>query len=269
MRNALASLALLLAACAPAPLAGPAVAPAPVLAAAGGYARFVAPDAVPAAIAARARAQAQLDADAASKRRGIDYFALPEAPLGLAIGTGEEKAWVLGFLGTGKTDGDLNVELHALVSGARVGTAMAYSGPTTLGRFDAGVPAPTFELVEGGLPDPVEGSYGAYMDALAGQLRQRYDARPFGWNDPLPVAILENGQPTSFVLINQRNKLVLGERKYADIQSIACLTPGGQLAAAYTIVAFNAKTTGPGAAPRWRFENDGRFGALALCGELP
>ena len=273
----IACTALSVGACAPAPLR----AALPVAGSAGAssmaYARVVAPGAVPAAIAATAAARAQAEADAASERRDIDHFALPEAPLGIAIGTGERQAWVLGFLGTGRTDADLNIELRALVAGDDVGVTFNYSGPTTLGRLP--VPGarplgarrsqgPTFELLMGLPGNGVADAYGDYMTGLAAHLERRHQARPFAFDDvPLVFAVHEGGAPTGFVFTNQGNRLVLGDRKYADVQSVVCLTAEARVAAAYTVIAFNRKTAGPAAAPAWSLERDARFGTLASCGE--
>lgn len=269
--------ALLLSACAAAP-AGPVARTTGALAArAAGYARVVAPGEVPAAIADPARARAQADADAASERRDIDFFALPDAPVGMAVGGGAEPAWVLSFLGTGRTDADLNVELRAFVAGADVGTSFNYSGPTTLGHaFAAPAPTvapargrgPTFELLMGLPGNGVTEAYAEFMDALGARLVHQHDARPFAFDDaPVVLAVLEGGRPTGFVFTNQGNRLVLGDRKYADVQSVVCLTAEARVAAASTIVAFNRKTAGPGAAPAWEIERDGRLGTFATCGD--
>ena len=271
------------------------------------YARVVAPGAVPAAIAGPARVRAQAEADRASERREIDYFALPDQPLGLAIGRGPAPAWLLGYLGTGRTDADLNVELRALVAGgggaADVGVTMNYTGETTLGRsvttskggesaLDRGashtvsapafaMPAPhaptsrtgsgpRFELLMGLPGNGVADAYADHATALAGFLARRFQARPFALDEvPIVFAVLEGDRPTGFVFTNQGNRLVLGERKYADVQSVVCLTAEAELAAAYTVVAFNRKTDGPGAAPVWQLERDSRFGTLARCGDGP
>jgi hypothetical protein len=244
-----------------------------------GWARVVAPGAVPAAIAALAHGRAQAASDAASERRDIDFFALPSNPLGIAIGSGADAAWVLGFLGTGKTDADVNVELRALVAGGDVGVTMNYSGPTTLGRAAIAAPAPSiaaargegrrFELVTGVPGNGVADAYVDYMGGLERQLERRWDARPFAFDDvPVVFAVSRSDVLEGFVFTNQGNRLILGERKYADVQSVAAFTAEGELAAAYTAVGFNRKTSGPGAAPVWQLERDARFGTIAVCGEI-
>lgn len=264
---------LALTACAPLPgvAGGPRAATAPRVAARAAWARVVPAGKVPVAIAAPARAKAQLAADKASERRDIDYFALPEAPVGMQLGD----AWVLSFLGTGKTDGDVNVELRALVAGADVGVTMNYSGPTTLGRAPFPAPAPQaagsrWELLTGLPGDQVVSAYGDYLDALAPYLRQRHGAQPFAFDDgPLVFALHEGEEVVAFVFTNQGNKLILGERKYADVQSVVAVTPAGAIAVAYTLIGWNAKTAGPGAAPTWTTEVHERFGTFAWCGDGP
>jgi len=270
---------LALTACAPLPgtAGGPRVASlVAARAAAKPWARVVKPGAVPAAVAGPARAQAQAAADRASERRDIDYFALPASPIGLALGD----AWVLSFLGTGRTDPELNIELRALVAGTDVGVTMNYSGPTTLGRAPLGRPAvepkggSRFELLTGLPGDGVADAYGDYMDALAPYLRQRLGvARPFAFDDvPLVFAVHSAARPErveGFVFTNQGNRLVLGDRKYADVRSVVALTPDAEIAAAYTLIGWNQKTEGPGGEPTWTVEDEERFGTLAFCGDGP
>jgi hypothetical protein len=241
-----------------------------VAAAATAYAKVLAPKDVPADVVTRARGPAQQAADEASRRRQIDFFKLPANPVGLQVGS----AHVLSFVGTALHDADLNIELRALVAGAHVDVAMNYSGPTTLGRqpFAPTIKAdddPSFELITGLPGNGVDDDYADYLSHLQDYLAQRYDGQPFAFDDaPLVFAVHQGDAVTGFVLMDQGNRLVLGDRKYADVQSVACYTAEAKLAAAYVVVGFNRKTAGPGAAPKWALERDQRFGLIARCGEL-
>lgn len=272
MRRLVLMTACVLAGCAaPVPLAQP-VAPQGLAAKAAAFAKF-AP--VPAAVVKRVQPLVQLASDKASERRDLEFFALPANPLGLQFADG---AWIMSFLGTGKTDADVNVELRAVVSAAGVGTTMNYSGPTTLGRTSVatdlplGLPdttATSFELITGLPGNGVTDAYSDYMDELNRTLRQRFGAKPFAFDDaPIIFAVSRGGSLQGFVFTNQGTKLVLGERKYADVQNVVAFTADATMAAAYTIVGFNQKTTGPGAAPVFQLSDEDRLGTLAVCGDF-
>jgi hypothetical protein len=245
--------------------------------AAASYARVLAPKDVPADLVKLALAPAQAAADEASKRRGIDYFALSANPVGVQIGEGAAAANVLSFIGTSKKDADLNIELRAFVGGGQVGTSLNYSGQTTQSRMTIGLPAPTvakatetttFELLTGLPGNGVADAYGDLLDHLGPTLVERFGAQPsFKWDDaPLVFAVHQGGNVTGFVFTDQGNQLVLGDRKYADVQSVAVYTPDANLAAAYTIVGFNRKTAAAGGAPTWHIDKDARLGTIARCG---
>lgn len=273
--------AVALTACGKAPATAVVKAPANATAAArSAYARVMAPKDVPAALVKAALGPAQAEADAASKRRGIDTFALPGNPVGLEIGQGADAADVLSFVGTAVHDGDLNVELRAFLAGGHEAITMNYTGETTQSRAAKAAPlvdfTPTrddagtsFELITGTPGNGVADEYSDYMDHLADNLSQRFGGDPVTWDDtPIVFAVHQHGEVTGFVLTNQGNQLVLGENKYADVQNVACFTADADLAAAYTIVGFNRKTSGPGAAPVFHTANDSRFGLIARCGSL-
>jgi hypothetical protein len=240
-----------------------------VAALASSYARVLAPKDVPADVVTRALGPAQQAADEASRRRDIDFFKLPTNPVGIKLGS----AYVLSFLGTALHDEDLNIELRALVSGSHADVVMNYSGPTTLGRtpFQPTIKADddvSFELITGLPGNGVDDDYADYLSHLQDFLAQRYGGRPFEFDDtPLVFAVHQGDAVTGFVLMDQGNRLVLGDRKYADVQSVACYKADATLAAAYVVVGFNRKTAGPGAAPKWVLERDARFGLIARCGE--
>lgn len=241
------------------------------------YATALAPKDVPADVVKTALGPAQAAADEASKRRQIDYFALPTNPLGLRIGTDASAVWVLSFLGTSKQDADLNIELRAFVAGSQVGTSLDYSGQTTqsrrLGLFLPGVTAdepPSFELLTGLPGNGIADEYSDYLDHLGEQLVDQYQAQPFHWDDtPMVFAVHQHGSVTGYVFTDQGNQLVVGDNKYADVQSVAWVGADGNLTASYTIVGFNRKTSKPGAAPTFHVEKDDRFGLIARCGQAP
>jgi hypothetical protein len=270
--------ALALSACGTAPLAAKSrIASSVAVRALTGYAHVLAPKDVPADLVKLALAPAQAAADEASKRRGIDYFGLATNPVGMQIGDGASAADVLSFIGTSKKDADLNIELRAFVGGGQVGTSLNYSGQTTQSRMTIGLPAPavaratdstTFELLTGLPGNGVADAYGDLLDHLGPTLVQRFGAQPsFKWDDaPLVFAVHQGGNVTGFVFTDQGNQLVLGDRKYADVQSVACFTPDANLAAAYTIVGFNRKTSSVGGTPTWHIDKDARLGTIARCG---
>ncbi|MDB5095933.1 MAG: hypothetical protein JWM80_354 [Cyanobacteria bacterium RYN_339] len=270
----LATLALLAAlgatACSHAAPISAARVPAALQAANSAYAKVLAPKEVPADVVTRALGPAQQAADEASRRRDIDFFKLPSNPVGIQVGN----AHVLSFLGTALHDADLNIELRALVAGPKVGVVMNYSGPTTLGRqgFAPVVKTETdttFELLTGLPGNGVDDDYADYLGHLQDYLAQRYNGQPFTFDDtPLVFAVHQGDAVTGFVLMDQGNRLVLGDRKYADVQSVACYTAEAKLAASYVVVGFNRKAAGPGAAPKWVTERDARFGLIARCGEI-
>lgn len=243
-------------------------------------ARVLTPGTVPAGLVATVLAPAQKAADDASRRRGIDFFQLHDNPIGLAITTGGDTAHVLSFLGTSKERHDLNVELRTL-SGS-TGTpvvAMNYSGPVTLGRTAIPSPPPSRTSQSGGLQielltglpgNGVTDAYGDYLDHWSTTLQRRFQARPFQFDDgPLVFAVSHAGSPQAFVFCNQGSRLVLGERKYADVQAVTALSPTGEWLGGYTLVGWNAKTPDAHTNPVYHCETDDRFGTLAQFGDLP
>lgn len=219
--------------------------------------------------------QAQDYADEVSRRRGIDFFRLHPNPVGIKLTVGNDSSFVLSFLGTSKDRNDLNLELRTLGTGSP-GMSLNYSGPVTLSRNNlqaesrqAAVGTFGFELVTGLPGQGVTEAYEAYMEGLGEYLRARYQARPFAFDDgPLVYAIHYGGALQGFVFLNQGNRLILGERKYADVQSVALFSPQRKLLAAYTLIGFNPKTTQAEVDPVWQSESDARFGSLVQFGEL-
>lgn len=234
------------------------------------------PGSVPEAVVAQVLPAAQAAADEASKRRKIDYFQVHDGPIGLRIGQGPDAAHVLSFLGTARTRGDLNLELRAFQAGQSVGFHFNYSGPVTLG-LAADQPQPPaasgggyrFELLMGLPGGGVISAYERYLDAFAEHLTRRYQARPFAFDDgPIVFAVHHEGEVIGFLFTNQTARLVLGDRKYADVQQVAFISTEARLEAGYTLLGFNPKTAEPGEAPRYRLSEHERFGTIAEFGEL-
>lgn len=246
-------------------------------------ARFVEPQHVPADLIRTTLVPAQKTADNASKRRGIDEFHLHDNPVAMHIGSGPDAAWVLSILGTSRQRSSLNLEMRALVAGGQTGFSLNYSGPTTLGlaQADRLMPAMSegmqtvgkqlsFELVQGLPGGTVTNQYGRYLDRLGEHLRQRYNARPFQFDDvPHIFAVNQGGNLVGFLFTNQGNQLILGERKYADIQSVALFSPSGQRLCAYTLIGFNDKTVSPTSKPDYAIMDGTAWGPLVEFGDYP
>lgn len=228
---------------------------------------------LPAALSRDVQPQAQLLADEASKRRGIDYFNLHSNPIGMRIGD----AYVLSFLGTSKERTELNIEMRAFYTPQQLDFGYNYSGPVTLAGRQAPIApffkpksaALSFELIFGLPGNGVAEAYGDYLDALAGALKQRYQAKPFNFDDtPTVLAVKQNGEALAFLFTNQGNRLVLGDRKYADVQSVALFSTDAMMLNAYTLVGFNQKTPSPSSAPTYDYQQLRGLGLLAQFGEL-
>lgn len=242
------------------------------------------PESIPEPLLAKTQAHAQTYADQVSKRRGIDLFYVHAVPVGLQLQAGSEQAWVLSFPGTSRLRHDLNLELRALVSGEAIQFNLNYSGPVTLGRSVQESPQPlsdlglftsnpsegfVFELITGLPGQGVTETYEKYLEGLADFLRRRFQARPFQWDDsPLIYALHLKGTLQGFIFLNQRNRLILGERKYADLQSVVLINPRREMLASYTLVGFNPKTPSPTAVPVYTQELHVPWGHLFIFGEV-
>lgn len=253
-------------------------------------AAVLAPDKIPAEINTRTQAQAQVYADEVSKRRGIDLFYVHTVPVALQLKLADQQAWVLSYPGTSRLRTDLNLELRALVSSQNPKAALNlnYSGPITLGRSapqaQAAPPvfsaleqqlAPrqnsqdlSFELITGLPGNGVTEAYGDYLEGLQNFLRSRFQARPFEFDDgPLIYAVNQGQTLLGFVFQNQRNRLILGERKYADVQSMVVVSAQREILGAYTLVGFNPKTPASDQPPVYDHEDQGALGSLFIFGE--
>lgn len=270
---------LLLTACAPSLPAGTSTLRAQTAAAKrndGLQARFAVSTALPPALLDTLTRSAQAYSDEVSRRRELDYFQLHANPLGLQLSAGGESAWILSYLGSSRERDDLNVELRVL-AGRQTGMNLNYSGPVTESRGAFGPEAQplrqpdsgfSFELITGLPGQGVTEAYGDYLEGLSRHLRERFQARPLEFDDgPLVYAVEYQGQLQGFVFFNQRNRLVLGERKYGDVQNVALFASDRRLLGAYTLVGFNPKTSAQ-APPAYEIETHPQFGTLASFGEL-
>jgi hypothetical protein len=238
------------------------------------------PESVPIEVQTRTQAQAQNYADEISRRREIDLFYVHSVPVALELKMGSQKAWVLSYPGTSRVRTDLNLELRALVSGTNTALNLNFSGPVTLGKVSsalnpdqkllsaattAGI---SFELITGLPGNGVTEAYGDYLDNLSGFLSSRFQARPFSFDDgPLIYAVHQGQTLLGFVFLNQRNRLILGERKYADVQSVVMVSAQREILATYTLVGFNPKTNSPADPPVYTRETQGELGELFIFGE--
>jgi len=243
----------------------------------------LAPEKIPTELQTRTQAQAQVYADEVSKRRGIDLFYVHAVPVALQLKAAGQEAWVLSYPGTSRLRTDLNLELRALVSavsGSKAALNLNYAGPVTLGRSAQNLAeerpllarqnseALSFELITGLPGNGVTEAYGDYLDGLQNFLRSRFQARPFQFDDgPLIYAVHQGQSLLGFVFQNQRNRLILGERKYADVQSMVLVSSSREILGTYTLVGFNPKTTAPDQAPVYTQEDHGSLGQLFIFGE--
>lgn len=239
-------------------------------------ARVLTAEAVPASLLDAVLPRMQAQSDEMSRRRKLDFFTLHGNPVGLELAFAGEKAHVLSLLGTAKTRSDLNIEMRALVGASGLASSANYSGPVTLGlearpapsRLNARDGGLGFELMMGLPPSHVVSAYERAMAAQGRHLERRYDAREFELGaDVTPFAVLAGGEAVAYVLCDQRNRLVLGDRKYADVQTVTALGLDGAVLAGYTLVGFNEKTTGADAAPRYRVHDDAPVGPIFEFGD--
>lgn len=244
--------------------------------------QFVTTATVPATRLQGTLSQAQEYSDLISKRRDLDLFKLYPEILGLKI---NDHSYILSFLGTATTRNDLNVELRALV-GQNTGMNLNYSGPVTRSTVaervahDSPKAQPLlstsseeslrFELITGLPPEHITRTYGLQLERLARHLSYRFQAKTMVFDDgPLIYALTTaQDQLMGFVFFNQRNLLTLGERKYADVQSVMLIDTRGQVQGAYTLAAFNPKTDLANPSLNYTIETPENLGQLALLGKF-
>ncbi len=230
----------------------------------------VGPEELPASVMADVLPRAQRNADDLSRRRKIDFFTLHPNPVGLKLGVGDATTHVLSFLGTSKDRTTLNIEMRALVGERAIGLTANYTGPVTLGR----VPQPeapsqtlsrhrsgfAFDLLLSSPPAHVVEAHETALTRLGRHLEARYDARPFEMGSDTIVFSIERGaESLGYVTLDQRDRLVLGDRKYADVQAVVAYDLAGEVLAGYSLVGFNQKTQGANAPPTYRVHHDAPF----------
>lgn len=241
-------------------------------------AQFVQNEALPVALLQRHLQGAQAYSDQISQRRELDFFQLHGELVGLKL---NDTSYILSLLGTAKTRNDLNVEMRVL-TGANTGMNLNYSGPVTRGLAseqalltqspetvaaqESGI---HFELITGLPPEHITRTYGDHLEQWARYLKYRFQSQPLQFDDgPLIYAMTQNEQLLGFAFFNQRNLLTLGERKYADVQSVAVVDTEGRLQGSYAIVAFNPKTASPQSRLDYQLEQPEGLGTLVLLGEF-
>lgn len=239
--------------------------------------QVLAPADIPTSILETTYQSAQDFADKTSQRRKIEYFKLHSNPVGLKIGQGTSSLYLLSYQGTAKTRADLNVELRVLHSSLQEGLSLNYSGPVTWSGAQSSplklanqTPTPlTFELLMGLPGSSYTRAYSEYLEHLASHLRRRYQSRPFQFNDsPFVYAVKRGDDVKGFIFTNQHNRLILGERKYADIQSVVFIGTSRTIDGAYTLIGFNPKTLTPDSSPVYQISQDRRLGTFFQFGEL-
>lgn len=225
--------------------------------AAGVKFKFVKSDKIAPEIITSTLAEGQKIADKESKKRDIDYFNLPKNPVGLEISTDKKLAYILNYIGTSKNTNELNIEMRTFYTPEKADFAFNYSGPVTNSRvkkvaknerFLAGKKLKNseleFELITGLPPEYIINTYERYTDNLKNTLDKIYDPKTinFSFEDVLIFAIHYNQEVIGFYFDSHFNKLVLGERKYADLTIGAIVSIDNELKAQYALVGFNPKT---------------------------
>ena len=240
--------------------------------------RFATAADLPDDLLARFSSAAQNYADEVSRRRQLDFFSVPPQPVGLQLQAEGQSAWLLSYLGTARTRNDLNVEIR-LMGGQNQALSLNYSGPVTRNEVAStehseGPHARTsenpfhFELITGLPGEGITDAYGRHLSGLADYLRYRYQSRPVQFDDgPLIYAVHQRETLLGFAFVNSRNLLVLGERKYADVQSVVLVGTQRQILGSYTLVAFNPKTSPDTSVPDYRISTHPEWGNLIECGE--
>jgi hypothetical protein len=234
------------------------------------------PDAIPAEIRQAVQGVVQQASDAASRKKDLDFFHVHANPVGLRLGTGPQAAYVLSFLGTSVQRNDLNYEARALVAGGKVGLTSNYSGPgtrmaaaeTMVPRLEALNGDFRFELLMGLPGNGITEAYERHMERLGLHLTRRFQARPFQFDeDCLVFAVHQGDALAGFLFTHQRNRLVLGERKDADVQSVVLMSPEAELLGGYTLVGFNAKTPSSMTPPVYAWESERGLGLIGIFGD--
>ncbi|GEM_PF-5898573 len=243
---------------------------------AGLQAQVLKTDEIPAELRHAAHGAVQEASDDASRKRGLDFFNVHANPVGLRIGTGSQTAHVLSFLGTSRERNDLNYEARALVAGGKVAFTSNYSGLGSRNapaeQLGAGVEGEgdgiTFELLMGLPGNGVTEAYERHMERLGEHLTQRFQAQRFRFGEDCFVFAVHQGDDLAgFLFTHQRNRLVLGERKDADVQSVVFMSAQADLLGGYTLVGFNEKTASSTTPPVYSWESERSLGMIGVFGD--
>lgn len=192
--------------------------------------------------------------DKESKIRGIEFFNLPNNPIGIKISNANKNAYILNYIGTPNTTTDVNVELKGFYSETSQIYSLNYTGPVTgnekfkknkdslkKSKSEVGV---TFELIQGLPPQNILSSFNDYTEGLKNVLKMVYRPKEIkiSEDDIFVYAIKLDGETKAFFFESHFNKVILGERKYADMQIGVAISNDNKIKADYSIVAFNPKT---------------------------
>lgn len=211
--------------------------------------------------------EAQKASDKASKNRDIDYFDIHKNPVGLELTVANEKAYILNYFGTSKNTEDLNIEFRSMYTNSQNDYNFNYSGSITLSKsakttnLEKGKiklnkkSSVRFELITGMPPEYIANTYENYLERqLKPALRTVYKVDTnISSDDIFPYAVYANDQVQGFCFITNRGIVRLGDRKYADLQTVTFISTENQIDAKYAVVAFNPKTK-IGVAPKYEFK---------------
>lgn len=220
--------------------------------------KLIKPKDIPAEIIKTTYDVAKEMSDKESKRRGIDIFNLPKNPIGLEIASGTNKlGYILNYIGTSQNTEDVNVEVRAFHSEKSNSYSLNYSGPlTNTQRFavsksqkplinksskEEGL---SFELIMGLPPEHIINTFEEYTNSLNENLKRFYQPQKINisFEDVFIYAIHNNGEVIGFFFESHGNKVILGERKYADMQIGLMVASDNTIKGNYSLVEFNPKT---------------------------
>lgn len=225
----------------------------------------------------------QAAADEASKKREIDFFRLQRQGVALRwrLPSGEAVG-VMGLVGCSRERTEVAIEATALLAGeVPAASIFSYGGPVAwqgLGDKALGQPGARrsqgrlgWSLMQGLPPSEVLAPYARRMEALASGLQRHYGARPFTWDEVPLCFVLEQGEGAAlaFVLANHRNRLVLGERKAADVRQLMAFGPQGQLLGSATLLGWDPKLPDPQAEAAFQRAVGPQGEAIFSWGEAP
>ena len=219
--------------------------------------KFLKPEQISKEVITSTVTEAQKLADKASKARDIDFFNLPQNPVGLELKNHEDSAYILNYIGTSKNTPDLSIEMRAFFTPDGNIFSFNYSGPVTLSGKKNFMPeksflksknkgsGPSFELITGLPQEYIVNAYENYLERnIKDVIKQLY--RPqnikFDSENVFIYAVHNGAQLDSFFFESHHNFIILGERKYADLQIGIAISTEAEIKSNYMIVGFNPKT---------------------------